>query len=174
MFHEQIAKYTADHLRSHIEGYLVRINEQFTTPATLVVPKSIEPASVVGGMFTAFNEILPQYGIDIVGKNFDESIGDLNTFIYNGQINGMVNANSRAGVDTLALRHAAAVELFIKEHQFMHLYKTDDFSLLEVAFAGLDFSGAEEINTDDAQLWVAGFSIDLAWWTSEDAAMQHG
>lgn len=174
MFQEDIADWTATHLRTHIEAYLDEVNGRFSIPATLVLPKSIESTSVVGGLISSYNEILPQYGIDCADKEFSEAIGDLYTYQYTGQINGMLHGTSRQAVDTAIKRHGAAVELFIKRHQFLHEYVTDDFSFLELAMGTVSFSGAEDLGVvDGRQLWLAAFSIDVAWFTSEAGPGQH-
>lgn len=174
MFEEQIGKWTADHLRTHIEDYLAEVNASASTPITLVVPKAIEVASVVGGLFTEYDNILPQYGIDILGKSFAGMSENLFIYQYDGQINAMVHAGSREAVDMLVKRHAAAIELFIRRHEVVHLYQTNDFSMLDMSFSAKDFSGAEELSEVAGRpLWVAGISINLTWLTSEDGPSQH-
>jgi len=177
MYHEQIAKLTADHLRTHIAAYLAEIEAEYlgTDKVTLVVPKSIDPASVVGGMMTEFDQILPQYGVDVLNKNLGAEIEGLFTYDYAGQINGIVSSTSRDSVDKLCSRHARAVEKFIKEHLF-NLHSTDpNFTMIGIGFMGLDCSGAENLGTvNDREIWIAAFSINLIWATSEDTAMQHG
>jgi len=177
MFQEQIAKLTADHLRTHIGAYLAAIESEYTAKEsiTLTVPKSIDYSSLVGGMMTEFDKILPQYGVDVLSKILGEDNENLFTYNYLGQINGLVSATSREAVDKLCTRHARAVEHFIKQHQFMHQETNTNFALLAMAFGGLEFSGAENLGTyNDREVWIAGFSIDLIWATSEDSAMQHG
>jgi len=176
MFQEQIAKLTADHLRTHIGAYLAAISAEYTAKegVTLTVPKSIEYSSLVGGMMTEFDKILPQYGVDVLSKVIGEDIENLFTYNYLGQINGLVSATSRDAVDKLCTRHARAVEQFIKQHQFMHNENNTNYRILGVGFAGLEFSGAENLGTyNDREVWIAGFSIDIIWATSEDSAMQH-
>jgi hypothetical protein len=177
MFHEQIAKLTADHLRTHIKVYLDSISAEYsgTDKVTLTVPKSIDPASVVGGLMTEFDQTLPQYGIDVLNKALGEDIEGLFTYNYFGQINGLVSSTSRDSVDKLCSRHARACETFIREHQLMHEQSNANFSVLAFAFVGIDFSGAENLGSiDDREVWVAGFSINVVWATSEDGAFQHG
>ena len=176
MHGEAIAKFTGDHLRGHIRSYLDEVNNQFedSKVATLLVPKSIDVVSVVGGEVTKFNEILPQYGIDILGKSRSEDTVALWTYEYPGQINGLVEATSQEMADRLVKRHAAAVEIFIQRHQFMHEHKTDDYSLIEFVFATVDFSGAEDMGmVNDRQVWLAGFSINCSWFLSENGPQQH-
>jgi len=176
MFHEKIAKLTADHLRTHIEAYLDIISAEYTgiEQSTLIVPKSIDPASVVGGMMTEFDQILPQYGVDVLSKILGEEIENLFTYDYLGQINGLVNSTSRESVDKICYRHARAVEYFIKQHQFLHNENNTNYRILGFGFAGLDFSGAENLGTvNDREVWVAAFSVNVIWATSEDGFVQH-
>ena len=174
MYHEEVAKWAADHLRTHIRPYLDEVNARFDDGTTLTTPKGIEVASEVGGTFTMFDEILPQYGIDILSKVFSDGV-DLYPYLYSGQINGMVNGQSRQAVDKMITRHSSAVELFIRRHEVAHEFSTDDFRILEIGFDGVQFSGAEDLGeVDGRELWIAGFSIDFSLLTSEDGPGQHG
>lgn len=176
MYDEFISKYTADHLRTHINAYLSTVNNSLPTQIKLATPKSIESASVVGGLFTTFDEILPQYGIDIMGKTFIPEGRDLYTFEYLGQINGLVHAGSQQEVDKQVKRHSAAVELFVRNHQFLHQYvETNYFQLLEFTFLTVEWSGGEELpEVDGRSQWMAGFSMNVAWLLSEEGPGQHG
>lgn len=177
MYQEQLAKLTSDHIRTHIKAYLDDIAADFTGAETvpLLVPKRIEPASVVGGMISDFDKLLPQYAIDVLGKANSTDDSALWTYEYAGQINGLVNAGSQDAVDKLIKRHEAAVERFIREHRLLHQESNDRFSIVEFVFAGSDFSGAEDLGEQDgSQLWLAGFSINVSWFTSEDGPDQHG
>jgi hypothetical protein len=175
MYGEDLARETARHLREHIKAYLDAINLEYPgdKSVTLVVPKQIEPASAVGGMITEFDKILPQYGIDILGKLLSADDASLWAYEYTGQINGLVHGGSREAVDYLISRHERAVETFIREHKVLHDFETANFKLIEFAFAGLDFSGAEDVSGDES-LWLAGFSINCSWFISESGPDQHG
>lgn len=180
MYHEDLARLTADHLRTHIEVYLTEENARYNDKVKLIVPKSIEPASVVGGMFTEFDNILPQYGIDILEKVFiPDNSGDLFTYLYTGQINGLVHASTRDAVDKLVKRHGASVERFVRQHQTLHDWQTpvplnENFRITEFAFSAIQWSGAEDLGeVEGAHTWMAGFSCDCAWVTSEEGPGQH-
>jgi hypothetical protein len=175
MFQEAIANLTAEHLRLHIEAYLELINAQFPDDLVkLVVPKSIETASAVGGQINEFDRILPAYGVDVWGKVESVTIDNLNTYDYAGQISGLVSANSRATVDRLVKRHAAAVEYFLRQHERLHEVSTDDFLVLGLFFVQSEFSGAEYLGElKNREIWIAGFSMDTIWTTSEASGMQH-
>lgn len=175
MYGEDLARETSRHLREHIKGYLDAISEEYEgdKSVTLIVPKSIDFASVVGGLFTEFDKILPQYGIDILDKLLSPDDTSLWSYEYTGQINGLVHAGSREAVDYIISRHERAVEKFIREHKVLHNFETDNFRLIEFVFAGLSFSGAEDIKGDQS-LWMAGFSINCSWFTSESGPDQHG
>lgn len=176
MYQEQIAQYTADHLRTHIGDYLADIFAEFTGQETieLVLPKRIERASVVGGLWTEFDSILPQYGVDILTKSPSSDDASLWTYEYPGQINGMVMASSRDVVDKLCDRHERAVEFFIRQHQFLHNYETENFRMIELVFGTVDFSGAEDVSSEGVARWLAGFSINASWFVSEEGPQQHG
>lgn len=169
MYQEEIAAQTADHLRTHISGYLDRIASRHSDQITLLIPKSIEPASVVGGMVSELPNRLPAYGIDCLNKVSAGMEEDLFLFQYQGQINGMIAAGSQDLVDKLAKRHAAAIELFVREHVGLHKFTTDNFSFVEMDYIETEFSGAELVDeSEDRQLWLGAFSINVFWFTSED------
>lgn len=177
MFQEHIARHTASHLRGHIKAYLAEISAEYTgdLTTTLVVPKRIEISSAVGGMIQEFDKILPQYGIDVLGKSLSADDASLWSYEYPGQINGLVHGGSRETVDLSISRHARAVEHFINQHRFMHKYQdpSGNFSIVEFIFANTEFSGAENISTEDAQIWLAGFSTNVSWFTSENGPDDH-
>lgn len=177
MYHEQIARYTADHLREHIAGYLAAIEAEFTSPELMVpllVPKTIEPSSAVGGLIQDFDKILPEYGIDVLNKVPSQDDTALWSYEYLGQINGMVHGGSREAVDMLIGRHERAVENFILDHRLLHEHKTDNFSIIEFNFATTEWSGAEDLSTSEKSLWLAAFSTNVSWFTSERGPDQHG
>lgn len=176
MFQEDLARTTADHLRGHIADYLAWVTDRFPDDQVkLVVPKSIEVASAVGGLWQEFDRILPMYGIDIWGKTFSVTVDNLNTWEYVGQISGLLSSNSRTGTDKLVRRHAAAVERFFQQHARMHESYTDDFKLLSLVFIDTEFSGAEYLGElNNREYWIGGFSFDCIWTTSEDPETQHG
>lgn len=175
MFQEDIAQLTADHLRIHIRDNLEYIESRFPNdPIKLVFPKSIECASVVGGLFKDFDRILPAYAIDVWGKAEAITIDNLNTYEYMGQVSGLIAANNRTACDKLVKRHAAAVELFIRTHEFLHEMNNDYFRIIGFLSVDAEFSGAEQIaETKSGQVWIAGFSFDCVWTTSEAAVTQH-
>jgi hypothetical protein len=178
MYQEELAEQTADHLRTHIEGYLDEIAAKYTglKYVDLVVPKSIEPASVVGGLWTEFDNILPAYGIDVLNISPSEDSASLWTHAYDGQINGLVSAGSRQTVDRLCSRHAQAVEHFIEQHLFFHwdTQNRDVFSVVTFFGGNLEFSGAEDLGEQAGRpLWLAGFSLNCTWLVSQEGPAQH-
>lgn len=176
MYQEDIARQTATHLRSHIKDYLDAISLEYTgdLAVPLIVPKRIDIASSVGGMINEFDQILPQYGIDVLGKSLSPDDASLWDYEYLGQINGLVHAGSREAVDLIIDRHARAVEVFIRQHRLLHKFQNNNFSIVEFVFAGVDFSGAEQISDETRTTWLAGFSMNCSWFTSEDSPDDHG
>lgn len=175
MYHENLKKLTADHLRTHIKAYLTEVDAQYTGSAkiNLVLPKSIDASSVVGGIVSEFQNTLPQYGIDISDKLMGQDTSGLWTYQYVGQINGLVNAGSQPSVDKLVDRHAQAVEMFIRRHMYLHKEKNAYFSIFEFDFEGISWSGAENVGGPDGDVWLAGFSANVSWYTSEDGPDDH-
>lgn len=178
MFHEDIGNTTAEHLRTHIEDYLDLINSRYTDKATLVVPKSIDVTSVVGGLFTEYNSILPQYGIDILNKEQSPDADNLWTYIYTGQINGMVHGTSDEAVDKMVHRHGAAAEYFVRQHLTLHEtpgLTSKDYTIIQFLFSNIEWSGAEDVGeVDGRQTWLGAFSLNCLWEVSEEGPDQHG
>lgn len=178
MFHEDIAQITADHLREHIAVLLDGINARYPEATNLVVPKSVEVTSVVGGLFTQYDKILPQYGIDILTKELAPTSESVYTYLYSGQINGMVHGRSQDAVDKMTHRHGAAVEQFVREHLTLHQvpepFSTKEFTILEFDFAGIEWSGAEDLGeVEGVQIWLGAFSLNTLWLVSEEGPGQH-
>lgn len=178
MFQEDLAKITADHLRTHVAGYLASVAARYSDVVPLVNPTEIIVASAVGGMIQEFDQILPKYAVDVFGKQFAESGEDLFTWQYSGQISGLISANSQDSADKLVKRHAASVEAFIMDH--LHLHQTssspwvDNFYIVSFGFSNSDYSGAEFAGTvNDREIWIAGFSYDCIWLVSEHDSTQH-
>lgn len=169
MYQEEIASTTADHLRTHIKDYLNAVSAKHSDKLSLVVPRSIDSASIVGGMISELPTKLPAYAIDCLNKSFAGTDENLFIYQYQGQINGMVAAASQDHVDKLTKRHSAAVEWFIREHLGLHALSGDGFTLLEFDYVETDFSGAELVDESaDRELWLGAFSINVFWFTSED------
>lgn len=174
MYGEILATQTAHHLREHIEAYLEEVETYYNDNIRLAVPKAINLSSVVGGLFTEFDSILPQYSIDVLGKTVVPEGVSLFTWEYQGQINGMVHANSDQTVTKMCSRHATAVEMFIRNHELLHQFPRDEFKTIGFGFTTIEFSGAEDLGeVEGVPLWMAGFSINISWFTSEDGPFQH-
>lgn len=181
MFQEAIASTTAAHLRIHIGDLLEEIGSRFTgrDSLTLSVP-TIDSVTLVGGIMTAPVEALPLLGVDCVEKEEIPSSESLCYYQYSGAVAGLVSASSSDEVDRLIKRYAAVTELFIRRHQYLvnhstgQQYQTQDFMIREFLYGGTGFSGAMEVRLEDEQpLWVDGFTIPVAWYTSEDQYHQH-
>jgi hypothetical protein len=181
MYQEDVSKITADHLRSHIKAYLDEVSARYSgnKKLPLVVPKTIESASAVGGTMTEFNQILPAYGIDILNVSVSEDNSNLWSHQYDGQINGLVSGSSQSTVDGLIKRHAAAVEHFVRQHLLLHdghpSALSNDFRILNFLAGNLEFSGAEDLGETDGQtLWLGAFSLNVIWLVSENGPDDHG
>jgi hypothetical protein len=174
VFQKKLSIITRDHLRQHIEGYIDEVNGWYDTPITNVLPKRIELASMAGGVFAAPEDQLPYYGVDCITKALAQRPENLYCYEYNGHIAGLVSAGSRDGVDDLVKAHAAAVELFVRNHTLLHQSAEDQFTILEFGFLAATFSGAEpRFIEDNRELWIAGFEVTTFWQTSEDGPGQH-
>lgn len=175
MFYESIASETANHLREHIKAYLDEISASFvgSEKLTLRVP-DISSATLVGGIMQAPIEQLPALGVDCVEKQQIDSNESLCYYQYTGAIAGLISGSSSSDVDKLAKRHAAAVEKFVRNHQFLHLLSTLDYTMREFLYVNTNFSGAIELDLEDEKpLWVDGFTMNVIWVVSEDNYRQH-
>jgi hypothetical protein len=174
MFQKDIAKITADHLRTHIKVYLDQVNAAYDKLVTLEVPQTIDVASMAGGVMAVRLDKLPAYGVDCIGKAVAVTTDDLIEYQYDGHIAGTIVASDRDTADDLVKRHERAVETFIRDHQFLHQPQNLGFTLREMGFLSANFSGALLENVDDTkEIWLAGFVINLGWITSEDGPRQH-
>jgi hypothetical protein len=171
MFFEQIGDYTRSHLRSHIRAYLLEQQTLHDDKIPLVMPKSIDLSSMVGGTIQVARDTLPQYAINVLSKSPSQIPEDYFAYNYPGQIMVLVGGRSAKDVDLLAMRHAAAIEKFAKEHPHLHQYSdADGFTLLHWIWNRTTFSGAMNLEgeTDsDGEFWVNGAQIDFTWTTSE-------
>lgn len=179
MFQEEVADLTATHLRSHLEGYRTILQARYTDAAKLQLPKTVETNNLVGGVYNATTDRMPAYAVDIISKAFhSQSDEGLWLYSYDGHIAGVVSGGSEFAVNKLIKRHEQMVEMFVKDHEFMHSQESaisNDFRLRELGFSGAAFSGAELTEErDDRQVWMAGFRIDLLWVVSERGPYQHG
>lgn len=176
MFQEQIAKITADHLRSHIEAYLGEINEETTgTDKIILSIPTVDTDSMAGGLLTTDIDKIPKYAVDCINKSLLSNDESLWLYQYEGAIAGLVAAESVQSVDKLVKRHGRAVEHFLKEHQFLHssVGGEDNFFIRELSYSSTTLSGAMEVEDGDNPIWVAGFSVDAFWAVSEDGPRQH-
>lgn len=179
MYQEEVAKITADHLRTHISSYLATVQAIYTDAIKLQVPKSIETDNLVGGVYNAEPQDMPAYAVDIIDKAFaGTDLDALWIYTYGGHIAGVVSGGSEASVNMMIKRHEQAVEKFVRDHQFMHqqenVFVGNDFRFKELRFIDAAFSGAELVTTgDQREVWMAGFRVDLAWDISESGPWQH-
>lgn len=182
MYQEEIGKITSEHLRSHIAAYLAELEARYADGVKLVLPKTIEYANLVGGVYNAPLNAMPAYAVDITDKQFSQiTDAGLWEYLYNGHIACILQGGSEGAVNTLVKRHEQACEMFVKRHAFMHQTQAqvtdNDFSIRELGFIDAAFSGAEEVPSEpdgSKYVWVAGFRISLIWILSEEGPSQHG
>jgi hypothetical protein len=179
MYQEEVADITATHLRSHIASYLDTIQSRYADSIKLQMPKSIETANLVGGVYNATPKEMPAYVVDVLNKQFSgESTEGLWLYNYTGHIAGVVSGGNEATVNKSVKRHSQAVEQFVRDHQFMHQMENqvvgNSFSFAELVFLSAAWSGAEMVDEENnRQTWIAGFRIDVLWVISEEGPQQH-
>lgn len=175
MFFEQIGEYTRAHLQTHIAEYLSEQQSLFDDKLPLVLPKTIDVSSLIGGVMQVARDTLPQYAINIVNKRPSTRLENLYLYEYPGELMLMVGGNSASDVDRLAWRHATALEKFIKEHQTFHQHSdTDGFLLMDWVWISTTIMGAMQLEKEDSpvgELWVNAAQLDVIWTTSEMGTM---
>lgn len=178
MFQEALAERTADHLRTHIEAYVVALEAEFTgaNKLRLRVPE-VTAISLVGGVMQAPADKLPLVGVDCLDKRFMQSTESLNLWEYDGAIVGMASGSDEEGVDKAVKRYQRACELFVRTHQLLHqdpdINDNVGYSIREFFFSAANFSGVMQVNLEDEEVWVGGFTNVVTWITSEDGETQH-
>lgn len=174
MFFEQIATITRDHARTHLREYLDAVNALYADKVSLVLPKSFEVSSIVGGMAGVSRATLPAYAVDTYTKTLATDVEDLNTYLYGGHFMGLVGGENQRGVEKVVKRHGAAVEMFIREHKLMPHDDIYPFLIVEFIFNRIEFFGAASLEKEGRDFWIDGFRIDCSWRVSEIASGQHG
>lgn len=177
MFQEPLADYLKEHFQTHIEAYLEDINNAFPAVEREAVraPKTIETASIAGGVFSMDHGKLPAFAIDVNNKKAGGAFENLELYQYDMQIAAVVISQSQESVDAIAKRYQAATELFFKRHGYLHQFEpsTHDFSVVSLVFVSTQFSGAMEITVGKSQHWIDGFVVSGIITTSEDGPGQH-
>jgi len=183
MFQEEIANLTADHLRSHLEAYLTAVQTLHADQIKLQIPKSIETANLVGGVYNTTTTKMPAYAVDVLDKAFTPNSEDLWLYTYDGHIAAVFSGLDEEAVNIICKRNEEATERWVRDHLNCHFGEVgspfasttqSDFKIIEMSFLGAAFSGAEELETiNDRTIWIAGFRIDLNWILSEAGPGNH-
>jgi hypothetical protein len=175
MFQEFIARRTAEHFREHVDDYILVVRDKFAGSDKLTLSQpEITHSTLVGGIMQAELDRLPIIGVDCVDKAEIPSNESLYYCRYDGAFAGLVSASSSDEVDKLCKRYATLSELYVKDHQFLHAYETDDFTFREFYYVNTSMSGAMEVELEEQQpIWIAGFTMNVQWVTSEDQGRQH-
>jgi hypothetical protein len=171
MYEKPIAQVTKEHLVSHLPAYLDEVER--LDKLKLVMPKTVEISSIVGGIMD--HKHLPAYALDCQTKELSTTNEDLWTYIYVGQLTGMVSGKSALEVDDLIKGHKSACELFcVRHHEAVFTTVDTAFTIMGFEFSQSDFSGAIDVTRNPkAPIWVAAFQIGIAWQVSEEPPMQH-
>lgn len=173
MFFEQIATFTRDHHKEHMREYLNVVSGLYASKVPLILPKSYEVSSLVGGLAGVSRQTLPAYSVDAYTKALATDTDDLNTYVYGGHFLGLVGGENQNGIEKLVKRHGAAVEMFVREHRYFP-HDEAPFMIVEFVFNRVEFFGAAAVEKDGKQFWIDGFRIDVGWRVSEQASDQHG
>lgn len=180
MFQEALGKLTSEHLRTHLEAYLTDIQALYTgsDKLKLTVP-TVSDKTLVGGVMSADIDELPIIGVDCVEKQEIPSNESLYLYQYGGSIVGLVRGQDASQADRLVKRYNRAIELFVKKHQYLHDTNTSsplstEFGIREFLYTDTTFSGSMELELEEEKrVWVAGFTCNVLWFTSEDSYEQH-
>lgn len=170
MYEKQIATVTRAHFDTHLATYLAEVENRLSI--NLIPPKSFKITSVVGGIIQQTN--LPAYALDCLTKELSDSVEDLPTYRYGGQITGMVGAYSEEEVDDQAKAHKAVAELFVHRHLYLGNSDTTDFKMLAFARTGSELSGAMQTDIDpENPYWISAWALTVEWLVSESQPEQH-
>lgn len=177
MFQEQLAEEIANHFRTHIEAYLDIANNALPAEdrETVRAPKTVETASLAGGVFSVEPEKLPAFAVDVNNKVIAQVPSDLWLYQYSMQIAAVVSGQSQRGVDRLVKRYESATEYFFRQHELLHEFEptSTDFSVVRLVFDSVDFSGAEEVTIEQKSVWIDGFTVSGFLVVSENGPGQH-
>lgn len=175
MFQEAIGKLTAEHLRTHIVDYLTEIEALYTgSDAIKLKVPTVSDKQLVGGVMAADIDELPLIGVDCVEKQEIPSGESLYYYQYDGAIVGLVRGQDSSVVDRMIKRYQRAAEKYAREHLYLHLPPQDGFMIREFIYVKTSFSGSMEVELEEqSKTWIAGFTCEVSWFTSEDAPRQH-
>ena len=170
MFLYPIALATSEHLRQHLQAYLAEFSTLYGIG--LFLPTKIMVSSELGGV--EGENALPVYAVDAYTKTFSEQDEyDLNTWVYQGQITGLLGATTPDEVNKLVKGHSAACEKFAKEHKNISISGAG-YNVMEMTYTIVETSGGQQVDNDGTEYWLAAFKVDLFWNVSEDGNYQHG
>jgi hypothetical protein len=180
VFYEPIAKITREHIRLHLPAYLTKVNTFHDRALKLDLPQRFDISTIVGGTVGVSRKTLPAFAITAFERVFSNSDEDVWTYVYPGQISGMVASTESAEMaESLARRYAGAMEMFINDHRERPVLTGFDQSALAFRFKGLgytrtEFFGAANVEEEKLNVWIDGFRIDLLWELIEAGPGQHG
>jgi hypothetical protein len=179
VYYEHVASLTRDHIRDHLRALLDEVNAESMNKVHLELPKGFEVSSILGGVVGMSRSSLPALAIDSASKQLAPDNDNVWTWLYNGQISGMVVADTPSLVETLSRRYAAAIEKFIKAHArspFPAAYDptTYPFRVSGFGLSTIDLIGAANVPEGEQSIWVDGFRIEVAWKVIEEGPGQHG
>lgn len=180
MYYEQIAKITREHIRAHLPAYLAQVNALYDRPIKLDLPQRFDIATLVGGSVGVSRKTLPAFAITAFERAFSNSDEDVWSYLYSGQISGMVaSTDSAETVESIARRYAGALEMFINDHRERPVLADWDPTDYPFRFKGLGYSrteffGAAVVEEGSVNLWIDGFRVDILWELIEAGPGQHG
>ena len=170
MFFEQIGEYTRAHLMTHLQAELAAEEDRHDDNIKLIMPKTMDVASMVGGVMQVARETLPQVAINILNKQSSPTAEDVYAYAYPGQMIVMVGGRDSDTVDKLGFRYASVFERLIKKHPHLHQESQDEFTLIGWVWNGTTFSGAMQLEREDSpvgELWTQAVGLTVSWITSE-------
>lgn len=179
-FYEQVAKLTRAHINTHLRDYLDTVNALYDEQIQLDLPKRFDISTIVGGVVGVSRETTPAIAISANERSFSNDEDDVWSYIYSGQISGMVSSLDSANVvESLVRRYAGALETFINEHKrepvaVGYNWALSPFIIKGIGYSRTEFFGAANVEEGELNVWVDGFRIDLAWSVIEPGPGQHG
>lgn len=182
MFEEQLAKLTRTHYQEHLAAYMAALAPAYDTKVNLVLPRRFDISSVVGGTVGISQTTLPAFAITALEKQLAATDDDVWSYLYSGQLAGMVMAPNAEIVESIARRYAGTFEMFLNDHRRAPVKAAVDenalpFRLKSMGFIRTEFFGAATLDAVEPEktpeIWIDGFRTDFFWETIEAGPGQH-
>jgi hypothetical protein len=181
VFYEQLAKLTRAHMQEHFTEYAALVNAHYDQVIQLDIPRTFEISTIVGGVVGISRDTMPAFAISANKRSFLDDDEDVWSYLYTGQISGMIGTTETAErVESMVRRYAGIFEMFIQNHRRLPASAAFDesqypFRIKSFAAGDTEFLGAANLDeAENMRIWIDGFTIEIAWEVVEAGPGQHG